>query len=187
MQTTARTTVAWFTLPLRYRARSFFFFFFSTGADVPFAEFVAIDNDVPTCEPQSIAEIVAEVVGDDAAVVAADEAPEDGGEDEGLRPPATFAEALAGLEALQSFFRAKDNENADKALQCVQKELFLSKGDTHQQKITVLQEINVFCPCASVWACQLQFLLDSDRTFSRIVRSFFADFLKTYERGSTVH
>ncbi|KAH7958795.1 hypothetical protein HPB49_005170 [Dermacentor silvarum] len=93
--------------------------FLSTGADVPFTEFVAIDNDVPTCEPQSVAEIVAEVVGD--------EAPEDGGENEGLRPPATFAEALAGLEALQSFFRTKDNENADKGLQRVQKELFLSK------------------------------------------------------------
>ncbi|XP_037564783.1 tigger transposable element-derived protein 6-like [Dermacentor silvarum] len=51
--------------------------FLSTGADVPFAEFVAIDNDVPTCEPQSVAEIVAEVLGDDAAEVVADEAPED--------------------------------------------------------------------------------------------------------------
>ncbi|KAH7937043.1 hypothetical protein HPB49_007560 [Dermacentor silvarum] len=88
--------------------------FLSTGVDVPFAEFVAIDNDVPTCEPQSVAEIAAEGV--------ADEVPEDGG------PPATFALALAGLEALQSFFRMKDNENADKGLQCVQKELFLSKG-----------------------------------------------------------
>ncbi|KAH7979793.1 hypothetical protein HPB49_011088 [Dermacentor silvarum] len=87
--------------------------FLSTGADVPFAEFVAIDNDVPTCEPQSVAEIVAEVVGDDAAEVVANEAPEDGGDNEGLRPPATFAEALAGLEALQSFFRTKNNENAD--------------------------------------------------------------------------
>ncbi|KAH7959750.1 hypothetical protein HPB49_013539 [Dermacentor silvarum] len=102
--------------------------FLSTGADVPFAEFVAIDNDVPTCEPQSVAEIVAEVLGDDAAEVVADEAPEDGGENEGLDPPATFAEALAGLEALQSFFRTKDNKNADKGLQRVQKELFLSKG-----------------------------------------------------------
>ncbi|XP_049528908.1 tigger transposable element-derived protein 6-like [Dermacentor silvarum] len=111
--------------------------FLSTGADVPFAEFVAIDNDVPTCEPQSVAEIVAEVVGDDAAEVVANEAPEDGGDNEGLRPPATFAEALAGLEALQSFFRTKNNENADNGLQCVQKELFLSKGETHQQKITM--------------------------------------------------
>ncbi|KAH6925411.1 hypothetical protein HPB50_004957 [Hyalomma asiaticum] len=102
--------------------------FLSTGTDVPFSEFVAIDNDVPTCEPQSIAEIIAEVVGDNAVEVAADEDPEDNGENEGLRPPATFAEALAGLEALQSFFRTKDNENVDKALQCVLKELFLSKG-----------------------------------------------------------
>ncbi|KAH7980494.1 hypothetical protein HPB49_016673 [Dermacentor silvarum] len=79
--------------------------FLSTGADVPFDEFVVID-DVPTCKLQSVAEIVVEVV--------ADEAPEDDSENEGLRPPATFAEALAGLEALQSFFRTKDNENADK-------------------------------------------------------------------------
>ncbi|KAH6937980.1 hypothetical protein HPB50_006072 [Hyalomma asiaticum] len=111
--------------------------FLSTGADVPFAEFVAIGNDVPTCEPQSIAEIVAEVVGDDAAEMVADEARKDGSEYEGLRPPTTFTEALADLEALQSFFHTKDNENADKALQCVQKELFLSKGETHQQKITM--------------------------------------------------
>ncbi|KAH6921440.1 hypothetical protein HPB50_000588 [Hyalomma asiaticum] len=60
--------------------------FLSTGADVPFAEFVAIDKDVPTCEPQSIAEIVAEVVGDDGAEVVADEAHEDSGEEEGLTP-----------------------------------------------------------------------------------------------------
>ncbi|KAH6938472.1 hypothetical protein HPB50_009619 [Hyalomma asiaticum] len=88
--------------------------FLSSGADVPFAEFVAIDSYVPTCELQSVGEIVAEVV--------VDEAPEDGGEDEGLHPPATFAEALAGLEAIQSFFRMKDNENVDKDLQCVQDE-----------------------------------------------------------------
>ncbi|KAH7964856.1 hypothetical protein HPB49_001913 [Dermacentor silvarum] len=37
----------------------------------------------------------------------AHEAPEDGDENEGLRPPATFAEALACLEALQSFFHTR--------------------------------------------------------------------------------
>ncbi|KAH7966109.1 hypothetical protein HPB49_013881 [Dermacentor silvarum] len=109
--------------------------FLSTGADVPFAEFVSIDNDVLTCELQSVVEIVAEVVGDDAAEVVADEAPEDGGENEGLRPPATFAEALAGLEALQSFFRMKDNENADNGLQCVQKDLFLSKANHKDARV----------------------------------------------------
>ncbi|KAH7953510.1 hypothetical protein HPB49_009578 [Dermacentor silvarum] len=51
-------------------------------------------------KPLSVAAIVAEVV--------ADEAPEDGGENEG-------------------FFRTKNNENADKVLQWTQKELFLSK------------------------------------------------------------
>ncbi|KAL1416332.1 hypothetical protein MTO96_028056 [Rhipicephalus appendiculatus] len=96
--------------------------FLSTGADAPFAEFVSIDDNVPTCEPQSVAEIVAEVVED--------EAPKDGGENESVRRPANFAEALAVLEALQSFFCTKNNENADKGLQCVQKELFLSKDKT---------------------------------------------------------
>ncbi|KAH7979535.1 hypothetical protein HPB49_009787 [Dermacentor silvarum] len=52
------------------------------------------------------------------AEAVADEASEDCSENEGLRPPATFAEALAGLEALQSFFRTKDG-NADKRLQFV--------------------------------------------------------------------
>ncbi|KAH6948851.1 hypothetical protein HPB50_026602 [Hyalomma asiaticum] len=37
--------------------------FLSTGADLPFAEFVTTDNDVLTCESQSVAEIVVEVVG----------------------------------------------------------------------------------------------------------------------------
>ncbi|KAH7983113.1 hypothetical protein HPB52_009280 [Rhipicephalus sanguineus] len=102
--------------------------FLSTGADAPFAELVSIDDNVPTCEPQSVAEIVAEVVGDNAAKEVGDEAPEDSGENESVSRPANFVEALAGLEALQSFFCTKNNENADKALQCVQKELFLSKG-----------------------------------------------------------
>ncbi|KAL1434666.1 hypothetical protein MTO96_011483, partial [Rhipicephalus appendiculatus] len=99
--------------------------FLSTGTDAPFAEFVSIDDNVPTCEPQSVAEIVAEVVGGGDA--AEDEAPEDSGENESVLRPANFAEALAGLEALQSFFCTKNNENADKGLQYVQKELFLSK------------------------------------------------------------
>lgn len=77
------------------------------------------------------------MVGDEAAEVVADEALEDGGDNEGSRRPATFAEALAGLEALQSFFSSKNNENADRGLQCVQKELFLSKGETRQQNITM--------------------------------------------------
>lgn len=52
------------------------------------------------------------MVGDEAAEVVADEALEDGGDNEGSRRPATFAEALVGLEALQSFFSSKNNENA---------------------------------------------------------------------------
>ncbi|KAL1421398.1 hypothetical protein MTO96_000476 [Rhipicephalus appendiculatus] len=50
--------------------------FLSTGADAPCAEFVSIDDNVLTCEPQSVAEIVAEVVGGDAAEEVGDEAPE---------------------------------------------------------------------------------------------------------------
>ncbi|KAL1422629.1 hypothetical protein MTO96_021880 [Rhipicephalus appendiculatus] len=74
--------------------------FLSTGADAPScAEFVSIDDNVPTCEPQSVVEIVAEVVGG--------EAPEDSGKKESVRRPANFTEALAGLEALQSFFCTK--------------------------------------------------------------------------------
>ncbi|KAH7952511.1 hypothetical protein HPB52_023846 [Rhipicephalus sanguineus] len=59
--------------------------FLSTGADAPFAKFVSIDDNVPTCEPQSVAEIVAEVVGGDAAKEVGDKAPEDSGENESVR------------------------------------------------------------------------------------------------------
>lgn len=103
--------------------------YLSTVADVLFAEFIATDDNVPTCEPQSFAKIVAEVV--------ADEATEHSGDIGSLNQSTTFAEALVGLEDFQRFFRTINNENADKCQQSMQKELFLSKGETHQQNATV--------------------------------------------------
>lgn len=93
-----------------------------TGAEGMFDDFVAVGDNIPTCEPQSVAEIVDEIKGDEA------HSPENHDEDDCVRLPATFVEALAGLDALCSFFRAKDNENAEMALQCVENELLLSKG-----------------------------------------------------------
>ncbi|KAH8018886.1 hypothetical protein HPB51_013566 [Rhipicephalus microplus] len=123
--------------------------FLSTGTDARFTEFVSIDDNVPNCEFQSVAEIAAEVVGGAAAKEARNKAPKDSGDNQNVHRPANFAEALAGLDALQSFFCTKNNENVDEGLRCVQ-ELFLSKGERQQQKIVFLEINNVFCPYTSV-------------------------------------
>ncbi|KAH8031871.1 hypothetical protein HPB51_021060 [Rhipicephalus microplus] len=59
--------------------------FLSTGTNVPSAEFISIDDNIPTCEPQSVAGIVVEVVWGTAVEDVGDEAPEDSGENESVR------------------------------------------------------------------------------------------------------
>lgn len=72
------------------------------------------------------------------AVPALDEASEkdggDDGEEEVASPVATYAQAVVGLEAVRSYFRAKDNPGADKSLQCLAKELLVSKGRGMRQQ-----------------------------------------------------
>lgn len=102
--------------------------FRSTGADGLFSEFVAVDDNVLTCEPQSVAEIVAEVRGGEAS---------DSDEDDEEDIPTTFAQAAAGLDALRSFFRDKENSAADKNIRELEKQLYLSNGRTLHQRTLV--------------------------------------------------
>ncbi|CAN8017378.1 unnamed protein product [Ixodes persulcatus] len=105
----------------------------SAGAELAFSNFVAVDNDVPTCEPQTVADIVAELRH---GQVTGDEHDDD--EDEPEMPPrATFARAVAALDVLRSYFATKDNPAAEGGRQTLQKELFLPKGQgARQQKLT---------------------------------------------------
>ncbi|KAH8040896.1 hypothetical protein HPB51_013066 [Rhipicephalus microplus] len=89
----------------------------SSGANAPFAEFVSIDDNVQTCELQSVAEIVTGAVWGDTEKEVGDETPEYSGENESVCRPANFAEALSGMETLRSFFCMK---KTDKSLQFVQ-------------------------------------------------------------------
>lgn len=68
------------------------------GAGQAFGDFIAVDDNVPTCDPQTVTDIVA-VSGD-----------EDEEEDEPKTAPAsTFARAIAALDVLQSYFNTKGN------------------------------------------------------------------------------
>ncbi|KAM7283587.1 tigger transposable element-derived protein 6-like [Ixodes scapularis] len=76
----------------------------SAGAELAFSDFVAVDDDVPTCDPQTVADIVAELR---QGQVTGDEHDDD--EDEPETPPrATFAQAVAALDVLRSYFATKD-------------------------------------------------------------------------------
>lgn len=63
-------------------------------------------------------------------------------EDDDGRLLATFTEALAGLDVVCfPRFRGKTNANAESGLQCVEKELLLSKGQLLcPQKIRYVQD-----------------------------------------------
>lgn len=90
----------------------------SAGREQMFSYFVVVDDDVPTSDPQTVADIVA-VLGDR----------DKENEDEPETPPAaTFARAIAALDVLRSYFDTKDNPAAEEGLQVLQKELFLAKG-----------------------------------------------------------
>lgn len=83
-----------------------------TGTENQFTVFVAMDDNVLTCKPQSVREILVEIKGDKA------EFPEnDDNKDGGRCPLATFANALVGLDVLHSFSHAKDKANAERELQ----------------------------------------------------------------------
>ncbi|EEC19664.1 centromere protein B, putative [Ixodes scapularis] len=108
----------------------------SAGMELAFSDFV-VHDDVPTCEPQTIADIVAKL---QQGQVSGDEHDDD--EDEPETPPgATFAQAIAALDELKSYFDTKDNPAAEGGLQTLQKELFLPKSQgVHQQKLTDVSE-----------------------------------------------
>ncbi|EEC14122.1 centromere protein B, putative [Ixodes scapularis] len=106
----------------------------SAGAELAFSDFVAVDDEVPTCDPQTVADIVAELR---QGQVTGDEHDDDEDEDEPETPPrATFAQAVAALDVLRSYFATKDNPAAEGGLQTLQKELFLPKNQgARQQKL----------------------------------------------------
>ncbi|CAN7977827.1 unnamed protein product, partial [Ixodes persulcatus] len=109
--------------------------FRSAGAKLAFSDFVTVDDDVPTCDPQTVADIAAvlrqgQVTGDEHD----DDEDQDGPE---MPPRATFTQAVAALDVLRSYFATKDNPAAEGGLQTLQKELFLPKGQgARQQKLT---------------------------------------------------
>ncbi|KAM7304477.1 tigger transposable element-derived protein 6-like [Ixodes scapularis] len=107
----------------------------STGAELAFSNFVAVDDDVPTCNPQTVADIVAELR---QGQVTRDEHNDNKDEDEPETPPrATFTQAIAALDVLRSYFATKDNPAAEGGLKTLQTELFLPKGQgARQQKLT---------------------------------------------------
>ncbi|KAG0417050.1 hypothetical protein HPB47_005912 [Ixodes persulcatus] len=85
--------------------------FRSAGAKLAFSDFVTVDDDVPTCDPQTVADIAAvlrqgQVTGDEHD----DDEDQDGPE---MPPRATFAQAVAALDVLRSYFATKDNPAAN--------------------------------------------------------------------------
>lgn len=104
----------------------------STGTDVTFSEFVAMDDDLATCDRQTVADIVAERRQGEVS-----RSEDDDEEEQGRLPAATFAQAVAALDVLHSFFDHKNSCGAEKSLQTLEKELFFAKGQgIHQQKLT---------------------------------------------------
>lgn len=76
----------------------------STGTDVAFGEFVAMDGDLATCDPQTVADIVAELR--QGEVSGGDD---DDYEEQEMPPAATFAQAVAALDVVRSFFDHKSS------------------------------------------------------------------------------
>ncbi|KAM7314184.1 tigger transposable element-derived protein 6-like [Ixodes scapularis] len=95
----------------------------STGTDLAFSEFVGMDDHLATCDPQTVADIVAELRQGQVS------RNDDDDDEEHERPQAaTFAQAVAALGVLPSFFDHKDSSGAEKSLQTLEKELFFAKG-----------------------------------------------------------
>ncbi|CAN8028653.1 unnamed protein product [Ixodes persulcatus] len=105
----------------------------SARTELAFSDFVLVDDDVPKCDPRTVADIVAKL---QQGQVSGDEHDDD--EDEPETPPgATFAQAIAALDVLQSYCDMKDNPAAEEGLRTLQKELSLPncQGE-RQQKLT---------------------------------------------------
>ncbi|CAN8020622.1 unnamed protein product, partial [Ixodes persulcatus] len=64
----------------------------STGTDVTFSEFVAMDDDLATCDRQTVADIVAERRQGEVS-----RSEDNDEEEQGRLPAATFAQAVAAL------------------------------------------------------------------------------------------
>lgn len=95
-----------------------------------FSDFVAVDDEVPMCDPRTAADIVVELR---EGQVLGDEYKHEDDEDESKTPPAaTFAQAIAVMNVLRSYFDTKDNPAAEGDLQTLQKKLCLAKGHMRQ-------------------------------------------------------
>lgn len=98
----------------------------STGTDVTFGEFVATDFNLTTCDPQTVPYIMPEIRQGEVSWKGNDE------DKELERPPAaTFAQAVAALDFVRSFFDHRSSCGAERSLQTLEKELFFSKRARH--------------------------------------------------------